>query len=85
MLAKTAGHATLESCIQEEAVEEVTKLLKRNQALDEELWSMLTEVETTLHHGHIMTAALSKHELRAKAVARTLNTEMYAAAASEMS
>jgi hypothetical protein len=69
--------------MQDEVVKEITELLKRSQALDEQLRSKLNEVETTLYHGHIMTAALSKHELQANAIARSQRA--HPAAGSQMS
>lgn len=71
--------------MQDEAVEEITALLKKNQALDEQLRLKLNDVETTLHHGHITTAALSKHELKANAFARSTQQRAHAPAGSQMS
>lgn len=71
--------------MQDEAVEEITELLKKNQALDEQLRLQLNDVETTLHHGHVMTAALSKHELKANAIACTAQQRAHAPAGSQMS
>jgi predicted phosphodiesterase len=71
--------------LQDEAVEEIIELLKKNQALDEQLRLKLNDVETTLYHGHVMTAALSKYELKANAFARSTQHRAHAPAGSQMS
>lgn len=72
------------SGLQDEAVEEITELLKKNRALDEQLRLQLNDVETTLHHGHVISAALSKHELKANAFARSSQQRAHAPAGSQM-
>lgn len=71
--------------MQDEAVEEIMQLLKKNDALDEQLRLKLNDVETMLHHGHVMTAAMSKHELKASAYARSAQHGAHAPAGSQMS
>lgn len=66
-------------------MEEIAELLKKNQALDEQLRAKLNQVETTLHHGHLMTAALSKHELNANSFSHVARNRQHEAASSQMS
>jgi hypothetical protein len=71
--------------MQDEAVAEIVDLLKKNQSLDETLCQKLNDVETTLHHGHVMTATLSKYELKANALARSTQNRAHTPAGSQMS
>jgi hypothetical protein len=70
--------------LQVDIMNEIAELLEKNQALDMEVKRELADVETTLHHGHVMTAALSKHELQANALANSRQAPLAAAAGSQM-